>query len=60
MVMHMMARRYSRRDQVLGSGMKKPRRMYDFWSRSVMTGYLELTALTLAVLLVLVLAERYL
>jgi hypothetical protein len=40
--------------------MKKPRRMYDLWSRSVMTSYLELTALTLAVLLVLVLAERYL
>jgi hypothetical protein len=40
--------------------MKKPRRIYDLWGRSVMTGYLELTALTLAALLILVLAERYL
>jgi hypothetical protein len=56
----MTARLYRRRDKVSGGGMKKPRRVYEPWSRSVMTGYLELTALTLAVLLALVLAERYL
>jgi hypothetical protein len=33
--------------------MKKPRRIYDLWGRSVMTGYLELTTLTLAALLIL-------
>jgi hypothetical protein len=31
----------------------------DRWSRSEMTAYLEVTAMTLAGLLILVLAERY-
>jgi hypothetical protein len=40
--------------------MKSPRRTYDLWRRSDTTRFLEIIALTLAVLLVLVLAERYL
>jgi hypothetical protein len=40
--------------------MNLPPRQSGRWSRSTMTAYLELTALALAVLLSLVLAERYL
>jgi hypothetical protein len=40
--------------------MNPPSRESGRWSRSAMTAYLELTALALAVLLSLVLAERYL
>jgi hypothetical protein len=40
--------------------MKRPPRKLDRWSRSAVTGYLELTVLALAVFLSLALAERYL
>jgi hypothetical protein len=38
----------------------RPRRQSDSWRRSMMTGYLELAAVTLGTLLILVLAGRYL